>query len=413
MTAFFTETPAQQKFAEAAFSGRFRYLLYGGGIRSGKTALALMLVQTLARIYPRSRWAIVRKDIPSIRRNVLPAFSKFRVPGFTNDINHASWSCTCANGSEILFVNENINADPDLDAWKGLEVNGFVLEEANELSPAAWYKAIERAGSWVVPDGVQPEPLILLTCNPSLGWVKETFYDPWKRNALHAPYYFQPATIADNPHIPAEYRNALSNLPEREFRRFVLGDWDSLSAAPGALWTPEMIVRNRVQSAPELKRVVVAIDPAATSGPDADETGIVVLGIGKDGHGYVLADGSGRYRPTEWANKAIALYRQYNADRIIGETNNGGDMVEATLRAVDASLPYRGVHASRGKAKRAEPVAALYERDLIHHVGAYDKLELQMTSWTPDEQSFSPDRMDALVWAVSWLMLRGSGGFVV
>lgn len=413
MTAFFTETPAQQKFAEAAFSGRFRYLLYGGGIRSGKTALALMLVQTLARIYPRSRWAIVRKDIPSIRRNVLPAFSKFRVPGFTNDINFASWSCTCANGSEILFVNENINADPDLDAWKGLEVNGFVLEEANELSPAAWYKAIERAGSWVVPDGVQPEPLILLTCNPSLGWVKETFYDPWKRNALHAPYYFQPATIADNPHIPAEYRNALSNLPEREFKRFVLGDWDSLSAAPGALWTPEMIVRNRVQSAPELKRVVVAIDPAATSGPDADETGIVVLGIGKDGHGYVLADGSGRYRPTEWANKAIALYRQYNADRIIGETNNGGDMVEATLRAVDASLPYRGVHASRGKAKRAEPVAALYERDLIHHVGAYDKLELQMTSWTPDEQSFSPDRMDALVWAVSWLMLRGSGGFVV
>lgn len=372
-----------------------------------------MLVQTLARIYPRSRWAIVRKDIPSIRRNVLPAFSKFRVPGFANDINFASWSCVCANGSEILFVNENINADPDLDAWKGLEVNGFVLEEANELSPTAWYKAIERAGSWVVPDGVQPDPLILLTCNPSLGWVKETFYDPWKRNALHEPYYFQPATIADNPHIPAEYRDALKNLPEREFKRFVLGDWDSLSAAPGALWTPEMIVNHRVQNAPELKRVVVAIDPAATSGPDADETGIVALGIGKDGHGYVLADASGRYRPTEWANKAIALFRQYNADRIIGETNNGGDMVEATLRAIDASVPYRGVHASRGKAKRAEPVAALYERGLIHHVGSYDKLELQMTSWTPDEESFSPDRMDALVWAVSWLMLRGSGGFVV
>ena len=284
-----------------------------------------MLVQTLARVYPRSRWAIVRKDIPSIRRNVLPAFSKFRVPGFANDINFASWTCTCSNGSDILFVNENISADPDLDAWKGLEVNGFVLEEANELTSAAWYKAIERAGSWVVPNGAQPDPLILLTCNPSLGWVKETFYDPHKAGTLQEPYYFQPATVADNPHIPVEYREALKNLPEREYRRFVLGDWDSLSAAPGALWTPEMIIRNRVTSAPtEFKRVVVAIDPAATAGPDADETGIVVFGQGKDGHGYVLADASGRYRPTEWANKDISLYLQYNADRIIGETNNGG-----------------------------------------------------------------------------------------
>lgn len=373
-----------------------------------------MLVQTLARVYPRSRWAIVRKDLPSIRRNVLPAFSKFRIPGFTGDINFASWTSVCANGSEILFVNENINADPDLDAWKGLEVNGFVLEEANELSSAAWYKAVERAGSWVVPDGEQPSPLILLTCNPGLGWVKETFYDAWKRDALREPFYFQPATVADNPHISSEYREALKNLPEREYRRFVLGDWDSLSANPGALWTPELIIENRVTDAPtEYKRVVVAIDPAATSGPDSDETGIVVFGHGKDGHGYVLHDASGKYKPHEWANKAIALYRQYNADRIIGETNNGGDMVEATLRAIDYGIPYRSVHASRGKAKRAEPVAALYERGLIHHVGTFAKLEQQMTSWTSDETSFSPDRMDAMVWAVSWTMLRGGGAFVV
>lgn len=389
-------------------------MLYGGGIRSGKTSLALIIVQALARIYPRSRWAIVRKDIPSIRRNVLPAISKFRVPGFTGDINFASWTMGCANGSEILFVNENITADPDLDAWKGLEVNGFVLEEANELSQAAWYKAVERAGSWVVPNGEQPSPLILLTCNPGLGWVKETFYDPHKSGTLREPYYFQPATVADNPHISDEYREALKNLPEREYRRFVLGDWDSLSAAPGALWTPELIIENRVTNGPtEYKRVVVAIDPAATSGPDSDETGIVVFGHGKDGHGYVLHDASGRYKPHEWANKAIALYRQYNADRIIGETNNGGDMVEATLRAIDYGIPYRSVHASRGKAKRAEPVAALYERGLIHHVGTFAKLEQQMTSWTPEETSFSPDRMDAMVWAASWTMLRGGGGFVV
>lgn len=390
-------------------------MLYGGGIRSGKTALALMLVQSLALVYPGSRWAIVRKDMPSIRRNVLPAFAKFRIDGFTENINYISWTASCANGSTILFVNENIEGDPDLDAWKGLEVNGFVLEEANELSKTAWYKAVERAGSWVVPNsGAQPDPYIFLTCNPALGWVKDVFYDPWKRGELVKPYYFQPATVADNPHIPAQYRESLKSLPEQEYRRFVLGDWDALAEAPGALWRPQTIIDNRVTAPPtEMKRVVVAIDPAVTTGANADETGIIVFGQGKDGHGYVLADGSGQYRPHEWAHKAVSLYHQYKADRIIGESNNGGDMVESTLRAIDASIPYRKVVASRGKAKRAEPIAALYEQRLIHHVGSFQKLEQQMTSWTPDEQSFSPDRMDALVWAASWLMLKGTGGFVV
>lgn len=411
---FFEETPAQRRFAEAAFSGDYRYMLFGGGIRSGKTALALILVQSLALMYPRSRWAIVRKDMPSIRRNVLPAFSKFRIDGFTNDINYLNWTATCKNGSAILFVNENIEGDPDLDAWKGLEVNGFVLEEANELTRKAYYKALERAGSWVVPNGEQPDPYIFLTCNPSLGWIKEVFYDPWKGGTLDKPFYFQPATVADNPHIPAQYRDSLKSLPEAEYRRFVLGDWDSLAETPGALWTPNIIMRNRVNTPPvDMKRVVVAIDPAVSSNANSDETGIIVFGHGKDGHGYVLEDGSGKYRPHEWASKAVQLYREHGADRIIGETNNGGDMVESTLRAIDASIPYRAVHASRGKAKRAEPVAALYERNLIHHVGTFDKLELQMTSWTPDEQHYSPDRMDALVWAASWLMLKKSGGFVV
>lgn len=411
---FFVETPAQQQFANAAFSGEYLYMLYGGGIRSGKTALALILAQTLARIYPRSRWAVVRKDVPSIRRNVLPAFSKFRIPGFTGDINYVSWTAPCRNGSEIIFVNENIAGDPDLDAWKGLEVNGFVLEEANELTRAAWYKALERAGSWVVPDGAQPPPYIFLTCNPALGWVKDIFYDPWKRGTLARPYYFQPATIAENPHIPDAYRESLKSLPEREYRRFVLGDWDALSAAPGALWTPEAIIDHRVNVAPEtLERVVVAIDPAASSGPDADETGLVVCGMSGD-HGYVLADHSGRYKPHEWAKRAIALYDEYRADRIVAEVNNGGEMVAATIAAVDSRVKVRSVHASRGKAKRAAPVAALYERGLVHHVGTYPALEQQMTTWTEDDTTFSPDRLDAMVWGMTDLLLqRGPSVFVV
>src|SRR6202035_883339 len=122
------------------------------------------------------------------------------------------------------------------------------------------------------------------------------------------------------------------------------------------------------KAVPDLIRIAVAIDPAVSSGEEADETGIIVAGKDADGHGYVLADQSGRYAPTEWARTAIGLYRQYKADRIVAEVNNGGDMVEATVRMVDPNVSYATVHASRGKVMRDEPVAALYEQHRVHHV---------------------------------------------
>jgi cytosine/adenosine deaminase-related metal-dependent hydrolase len=128
---------------------------------------------------------------------------------------------------------------------------------------------------------------------------------------------------------------------------------------PGALWSHGSIEASRLRSAPEMTRVVVAIDPAVTSGDEADETGIVVAGKDKNGHGYVLADISGRYPPTEWAHLAITAYRTHRADRIVAEVNNGGDMVGATLRMVDPNVAFTAVRASRGKVVRAEPVAAL------------------------------------------------------
>ena len=138
------------------------------------------------------------------------------------------------------------------------------------------------------------------------------------------------------------------------------------------------------RNVPDLVRIVVAIDPAVSTGEDADETGIVVAGKDANGHGYVLADQSGRYPPTEWARTAIALYRQHKADRIVAEVNNGGDMVEATIRMVDPNVSYNKVHASRGKVIRAEPVAALYEQGRIHHVGAFPTLEDQQCAFTTD-----------------------------
>jgi phage terminase large subunit-like protein len=190
-----------------------------------------------------------------------------------------------------------------------------------------------------------------------------------------------------------------------------------LDDVPGALWSGARLEELRwpvYKSVPDLVRIVIAIDPATTSGEDADETGIIVAGKDARGHGYVLGDTSGRYPPTDWARLAISLYRQHKADRVVPEVNNGGDMVEATLRMVDPNVAYTAVRATRGKVVRAEPVAALYEQGRIHHIGAFPTLEDQMCGFTPDldrkTAGFSPDRVDALVWALTDLLVEPMPG---
>ncbi len=185
---------------------------------------------------------------------------------------------------------------------------------------------------------------------------------------------------------------------------------DLLDQSEDALWDRQWIDDSRVEHAPDsLVEVVVAIDPAVSSNPRSDETGIVVAGVDSDKRCYVLADGSGRMTPNTWAERAIALYDKYSADRIIGETNNGGDLVKEVLRTASGGNIFRflAVNASRGKYARAEPIAALYEQGKVHHVGTFPELEDQMCTWTPKGPAdASPDRMDALVWAITQLINR-------
>jgi phage terminase large subunit-like protein len=188
-----------------------------------------------------------------------------------------------------------------------------------------------------------------------------------------------------------------------------------LEDTPGALWTHALIEANRLRAPPIMTRVVVAIDPAVTSGEESDETGIVVVGKDANGQGYVLADVSGKYAPTEWAKIAIATYKAHSADRIVGEVNNGGDMIEATLRMVDPNVPFTAVRASRGKVVRAEPIAALYEQGRMHHVGAFPQLEDQMANFMTDfdraAAGYSPDRVDSLVWGCTELLVEPMKGY--
>ena len=192
---------------------------------------------------------------------------------------------------------------------------------------------------------------------------------------------------------------------------------------PGALWTRALIERQRIapEAAPrEFSDVVVAVDPPARSGAKADECGLIVAAKAPGGFFYVLADLSSQGdTPAAWGARVGAAFRGFNANRVVAEINNGGDMVAEVLRQSDPHLPVRAVHATRGKYLRAEPVAAAYERGLVFHAGTFAKLEDQLCALTPDFDSraagYSPDRADALVWALADLLglSRGSAGGMI
>lgn len=188
-----------------------------------------------------------------------------------------------------------------------------------------------------------------------------------------------------------------------------------LEEAEGALWNTEMLEKAEIkyEDVPHLNRIVVSLDPAVTSNKESDMTGIVVAGIDVNGVAYVLGDYTDRLSPQAWAAKAIELYHKHQADRIVAEANQGGDMVKTTLHGEDETVPVKLVRASRGKYARAEPISALYERGLVKHVsnppdGAnLNELETQMRTWEPLGSIGSPDRLDACVWALTDLSLNG------
>jgi phage terminase large subunit-like protein len=220
------------------------------------------------------------------------------------------------------------------------------------------------------------------------------------------------STFDNAANLPKQFLNRLktryegTRLGRQELNAEILDD------LPGALWTRLMFDENRRQELPDMRRIVVAVDPSGTAGSedDGDSIGIVVAGIGIDGRGYVLADRTCKLSPDGWGRRAVEAYREFKADRIVAERNFGGAMVEHVIRTVDKTVSYKEVTASRGKVARAEPVAALYEQGRVSHIGGLPELEDQMCQIGPDGYigEGSPDRADALVWALTELMLDGS-----
>src|ERR1700722_736980 len=294
----------------------------------------------------------------------------------------------------------------------------FSAEEPERLRGKQHEKLwMDEIGAWKYPReaydqamlglrlGTNPQAIVTTTPRPT----------PFIKELMSAPTTFlTKGTTYDNRANLAEgfFTEIISKYEgTRLGRQELLAEM--LEDNPGALWHLSNIEANRVAVAPsDLERVVVGVDPAGTSNANSDRTGIVVAGMDGHGHFYVLADYSLKASPEAWARKAVEAFHTHRADRIIGEANFGGDMVEAVIRNADPNVSYSKVHASRGKVMRAEPIAALYEQNRVHHVGTFAELESQMTEWSPSEKSYSPDALDALVWALTELSDNGGYGWL-
>lgn len=411
----FEANPGQKRALKEVLTQGFRYNLLYGGSRSGKSALLVRCDQDRALIAPGSRHLIVRKEQSAARQSIVrdtfPKMWRLEYP----DAPMPRWY---EKDGLYVFDNESevwiggLNDDKAVEKMLGREYVTIHGEEISEW-PYPWFTLLRSRLAQVV-DTVKGEPLsqrFYGSLNPTtrMHWTYRLWVegiDPQDETPIDRSQY---AHIVVNPYdnrqnLSADYLADLEALPERQKKRFLLGEY--VADDENALWKRSYIRRSVLRedgSWPvDMRRIVVAIDPAVSTNPGSDETGIVAVGLGADGRGYVLADESGKHRPEEWARRAISLYRSLSADRIIGEVNNGGDLIESAIRAQAHDVPYKGVRATRGKAMRAEPLAALYERGRVFHVGQFPELEDQMTSVTVDFDSkvtgWSPDRVDALVW---------------
>lgn len=221
----------QEEFLGAVFSGNYTFILYGGAIRGGKTYALLGLFILLSKIYPKSRWVIVRADLPTIKRNTYPSWDKIKPTSFIKHHDKELHTITFNNDSQIIFFPESYNTDKELNRWRGLEANGFGFEEINECQEVSLSKAFERAGSYIIKDSkIQPPPIVVGTANPSFGWVKKKIYEPYKNGTINPKWLYIQSRIYDNTPLieqqPLYLQSLKENLNRFEYEVFVEGNWD-------------------------------------------------------------------------------------------------------------------------------------------------------------------------------------------
>lgn len=384
--------------------GKFLNWLILAGRGFGKTRLGAETVRSWAEDKRYERIALVAPTEADARDVMVkgPAgILAISDPEFMPEYNQSHRTITWPNGvvaqhfsaekpDRLRGPNNSAAWADELASWRNLKYTWDMLQ-------------------FTLRSGDSPRTIITTTPKP-LPLIRKLRAAPETHLTIGSTYENQANVSADwLEQMRKEYDG--TRLGRQELHAEILDD------VPGALWTPKLFWDYRCEVCPvPLVRVIVAIDPSVTSGAESAEAGIVVAGKGADGHGYLLADLSCRVTPAQWCRVAVNAYHHWKADAIVAEANNGGDMILNLLVTVDGNVRYGKLHASRGKITRAEPIAALYERGIIHHVGdhkQYEKLEDQCENYVPGSMEASPDRMDALVWAFTELFLEAEEDRVV
>ncbi len=412
----------KQKEAQELLA-RQRHTLLVGGSRSGKTTLLVSAIAERAVKHAGSRHAILRLHAnaaqASIALDTLPKVFRLCYPNVAFKRRRTDGYFAVGEDSEIWVG--GLDDQERVEKILGREFSTILFNECSQIPYGSVLTALTRLAQRVPA----LEQAAYYDLNPAGKghWTNVLFIgkrDPVSRLPLDNPddygwMFLNPRDNAAN--LSEDYLQSLARLPERQRKRFFEGVY--VDEIDGALFSYEMIARARADAPPveRRRRVVVAVDPSGASDRDdvrADEIGIVVAAKGDDGHAYVLADRSLRDAPAAWGRAAVTAFHEFAADRIVAEENFGGEMVRFVIRAADQNVPVRVISASRGKALRAEPVSALYEQGLVHHVGRFAVLEDQLCGFTTAgwRGEGSPDHADALVFAISELMFENNAALL-
>lgn len=387
----------------------------GGGSRSGKTFLLVRAILVRALKAAGSKHCIFRYRFNAVVRSIvyatLPKVMDMCWPGLWDKckLNKTLWFLHLPNGSEIWFG--GLDDKERVEKILGNEYSTIYFNECSEIPYQSVVIALTRLAE---NSGLALKAYYDFNPPSKRHWTYRWFVEklnPESRRSIPNPssvgfYKINPIDNQDN--LPPTYLKRLDGLPPKARARFLLGQFADDS--DGQLWSIEVIENNRRMGTasrplPDMVRIIIAVDPSGCAGEEdirSDEIGIVVIGLGMDGHGYLLEDLSDRYSPSEWGTVVCDAFGRHEADTVIGESNFGGEMVRNTIQTINKDVPVKLVKASRGKVVRAEPVASLYDMGKIHHVGHFPEIEDQMCAFTlAGYQGLrSPDRADAVVWGV-------------
>lgn len=416
-------TGRQQQAWEVLAGPQTHQMLYGGS-RSGKTFLIMRAIVMRALNAAGSRHAVLRFRFNAVKNSIVydtyPRVLELCWPGLDAPVNKSDWFAKLPNGSEIWF--SGLDDKERTEKILGLEFASIFLNEASQVPWSSRNIALTRLAQKATrsTDGLPMRPRMFYDCNPpsKAHWTYKVFHDrvdPETREPLSNPAdfaYFQINPESNVANLSEGYLETLKAMGARLRKRFLAGEF--ADATPGALFSDEVIDRWRAtpDKLPDMVRVIVGVDPSGSGdidNADNDAIGIVVAGLGTDGNAYVLEDATIKAGPATWGRLAISAYERHDADAIVGEMNFGGAMVEQTIqvaaKAAGTRVAFRPVTASRGKVVRAEPFSLLYEEGKVRHAGEFLALEDELTAFSTAGYTGtgSPNRADALIWALSEL----------